>query len=66
MFGVVRGVQSGFVHLDTGVGNHLFVNESIASEFQENVKTLQPFEIYERWLFIGLKILGFDWSKINE
>ena len=41
MFGVVRGVQSGFVHLDTGVGNHLFVNESIASEFQENVKTLR-------------------------
>ena len=27
MFGVVRGVQSGFVHLDTGVGNHLFVND---------------------------------------
>lgn len=60
IFGVVTGVQSGFVHVDTGMGNHLFINESINNEFQEKIKTLQPFEIYNRWLIIGLDLLEFD------
>ncbi len=66
IFGVVTGVQSGFIHVDTGMGNHLFINDSINNEFQEKIKTLQPFEIYNRWLIIGLDLLEFDWSKVNE
>lgn len=66
IFGVVTGVQSGFIHTDTGMGNHLFINESINNEFQEKIKTLQPFEIYNRWLIIGLDLLKFDWSKVNK
>ena len=66
IFGVVTGVQSGFIHVDTGMGNHLFINDSINNEFQEKIKTLQPFEIYNRWLIIGLDLLKFDWSKVNE
>ncbi len=66
IFGVVTGVQSGFIHVDTGMGNHLFINDSINNEFQEKIKTLQPFEIYNRWLIIGLDLLEFDWSKFNE
>ena len=66
IFGVVTGVQSGFVHVDTGMGNHLFINESINNEFQEKIKTLQPFEIYNRWLIIGLDLLEFDWNKGNK
>ena len=66
IFGVVTGVQSGFVHVDTGMGNHLFINESINNEFQEKIKTLQPFEIYNRWLIIGLDLLEFDWNKVGK
>lgn len=66
IFGAVTGVQNGFIHVDTGVGNHLFVNDSINTIFQEKIKELQPFEIYSRWLSIGLDILNFDWSKVNE
>ena len=66
IFRFVTGVQSGFIHAYTGMGNHLFINESINNKFQEKIKTLQPFEIYSRWLIIGLDLLEFDWSKVNE
>ena len=66
IFGVVTGVQSGFIHVDTGMGNHLFINKFINNEFQEKIKKFQPFEIYSRWLIIGLDLLKFDWSKVNK
>ena len=66
IFETVTGVQNGFIHVDIGVGNHLFINDSINNLFQEKIKGLQPVEIYSRWLNIGLDILNYDWSNNNE
>ena len=65
IFETVTGVQNGFIHVDIGVGNHLFINDSINNLFQEKIKGLQPVEIYSRWLNIGLDILNYDWSNNN-
>ena len=66
LFGIVTGVNANFVHFDTGAGNHLFVNDLISNEFQEKTKDLAPYEIYTRWLLIGLDILDYDWSSFNK
>ena len=66
IFGIVTGVQNGFIHVDMEFRNHLFINDSINDIFQEKIKGLQPIEIYSRWLNIGLDILNYDWSNYNE
>ncbi len=64
--GVVTGVQKGFVYINTGFGNHLFVNSLINDNFQEQIKDLYPAKIYSSWLRKGLDILNYDWSNINK
>ncbi len=66
IFGIVTGVQNGFIHVDMEFRNHLFINDSINDIFQEKIKGLQPIEIYSRWLNIGLDILNYDWNNYNE
>lgn len=66
LFGAVTGVPEGFVHIDTGMGNHLFVNKAISEAFQQRIKDYRPEEIYTRWLAIGLDIIGYDWKNFDK
>ena len=65
LFGTVTNVPEGFVHINIGFGNHLFVNKSINDKLQEKIQGLRPYEIYNRWLLFGLDILNFDWNNWN-
>lgn len=66
LLGVVTGVPEAFIHIDTGAGNHLFVNKVISEEFKQKIKDYRPEEIYTRWYAIGLDIIGFDWKNFKE
>ncbi len=61
-FGIVTGVNNGYVHVDLGVGNHLFVKEEIKDIFNKEIEEIQENHIlYGNWLRIGLNILNYNW-----
>lgn len=63
-FGIVTGVNNEYIHVDLGMGNHLFVKEQIYNKFQNYIKDIKENCIlYSNWLRIGLNILDYDWSK---
>ena len=61
-FGIVTGVQHEYIHVDLGMGNHLFVKEEINNKFQNEIKDIQENCIlYSNWLRIALNLLGYNW-----
>ena len=66
LFGAVTNVPEGFIHVDTGFGNHLFINKTISEKLLDKIQGLQTYEIYSRWLLFGLDILDFNWNSWNK
>lgn len=66
VFGVVRGVQKGFIHVDTGMGNHLFVNDKVIEKFRGKIANKKSGIIYANWIIYALDVLKYDWNKIHD
>ena len=59
-------VQEGWHSSYMGLGNFLVVSDLIFDNFQQQIKGLEPFEIYPQWKEIVLKCLKYHNRAINN